>query len=116
MRQPQYKQRDELSPPHGLSPDRGNLPNGISEECEVVHYSKFGRSTSGVGQTRTLDNVRVASVKLLIADLSRTSRQVGSGPTRDIGCFIGFVLFIPARRFPRRQPVVQRAFTNLLRE
>jgi hypothetical protein len=34
----------------------------------VVRHSKIARPTSEVGQTRTLDNVRVTSVKLLIAD------------------------------------------------
>jgi hypothetical protein len=44
----------------------------------------MGRSTSGMGQTRTLDNVRVTSVKLLMADSKRTFSYVYSGPKADI--------------------------------
>ena len=43
-----------------------------------------------MGQTRTLDNVRVTSVKLLITDSKRTFSYVRSGPTADIlqaGCY-----------------------------
>jgi hypothetical protein len=38
---------------------------------------------SDLGQTRTLDNVRVASVKLLMADSKRTFSSVRSGPFSD---------------------------------
>ena len=37
---------------------------------------------SDPGQTRTLDNVRVTSVKLLKADSKRTFTYVRSGPTK----------------------------------
>jgi hypothetical protein len=38
---------------------------------------------SGMGQTRTLDNVRVTSVKLPMADSKRTFSYVRSGPLTD---------------------------------
>ena len=48
-----------------------------------VHHSKKCPSMTHLGQTRTLDNVRVTSVKLLIADSKRTFSYVRSGPEPD---------------------------------
>jgi hypothetical protein len=39
---------------------------------------------SALGQTRTLDNVRVTSAKLLIADSKQTFSYVRSGPLPEV--------------------------------
>jgi hypothetical protein len=52
----------------------------LSREACVVRHNKVTRRMTGLGQTRTLDNVRVTSVKLLIADSKRTFSYVRSGP------------------------------------
>jgi len=49
-----------------------------------LHGSNHEPLRSPKGQTRTLDNVRVTSVKLLIADSKRTFSYVRSGPEADI--------------------------------
>jgi len=70
MRQPHYKTARWTVAASCAPPDRGTLPNyGISEECEVVHYSKFARSASGVGQKRTSQHVRTMTALPPIADI-----------------------------------------------
>ena len=59
----------------------------------LVRYNKMGCSTSEVGQTRTLDNVRVMSVVLLIADSRRTVSYVRSGPIAD-SCIAAIFVFV----------------------
>jgi hypothetical protein len=54
-----------------------------SNESYTLHRSAVGGLMSVSGQTRTLDNVRVTSVKLLIADSKRTFSYVRSGPQTD---------------------------------
>ena len=50
---------------------------------DILDIQRFKKEMSDLGQTRTLDNVRVTSVKLLIADSKRTFSYVRSGPKAD---------------------------------
>jgi hypothetical protein len=50
---------------------------------------------SARGQTRTLDNVRVVSVKLLIADSKRTFSYVSSGPEAEVAAIRSVELIVP---------------------
>ncbi len=61
-----------------------------------LHGSNHEPLRSPKGQTRTLDNVRVTSVKLLIADSKRTFSYVRSGPQGDIQTGVAIKGF-PAR-------------------
>jgi hypothetical protein len=57
-----------------LSDRGGKIRAGGAQDSDIRQAYGSKALMSAAGQTRTLDNVRVTSVKLLIADSKRTSR------------------------------------------
>jgi hypothetical protein len=81
----QQKVRYSINSSARTSSANGTSIPSVLAVCKLTSSSTFvGCSLmSASGQTRTLDNVRVTSVKLLIADSKRTFSYVRSGPARD---------------------------------